>query len=224
MAKNKILKRDAEIARLKAENAFLRAQISTRAANPAHTETSYLRYLWTSAKEHSAYKAAKKLAGYFSKFRLISFILKALSYVAVVLETGVSLFAATFISAILLPPALITLPLIFICAALRFRRDDRRVQASIGDKRAIIIFLDKQYPFGSDTFCYRSARELLHRGYAVIAVSPFLLSTKGLCNRKKPYLNCRIEENGILLIRRQYFFHFKKNFSGPTDQKIILVY
>lgn len=214
------------IKRLEAENAFLRLRTSSAAHDADETSHrgGYLSYLWQSAKRHTLYRGVERLTKYFSRFRLISHLLKLVGIIAIAVETSAVIFIISVFAAIILPPTALIFPGIFLCSAFSFKRDTERLVSELGDSKIIVWFIPRQYRYGSDSFFYRNALELSSRGYTVIAVTPFILSAKGLTDSKKYFLNLRRESNGVFIIRHQYFFHIRKKLLGDSIRKTTYVY
>lgn len=216
----------AEIKRLEKENSFLRSHISTTSNETVGLEKhkGYISYLWANAKKHTLYKTAERLTGYFSKFRLVSLTLKIFGFVTIAVETSAFIFALIVVLALILPPVALFLPIILLCSASRFASDTKALKKRIGGKATIVFFMTRQHHFGDDSFFYRNTLELSKRGYFVIAVSPFILSPKGLTSSKKFFLNVREEADSLFVIRQQYFFYIKKKLLKNFNQRIIYVY
>lgn len=217
----------AEIKRLEAENAFLRTQIQdgqNGQAKHLNDSEGYVSYLWELTKSNSLYKIIKRIANYFSRFRLISLVVKILGFIAVAIETSAFIFILIAALAFLLPPIIIGFLIILICSALRFHHDEKQIINEANDKKIIIFFPSRKYRFEKDSFFYRNAMELSQKDYCVIVVSPFIISPKGLSDKKKNFLNVKKEANGVFIIRQRYFFYIKKKFFRRHKKRLIYVY
>lgn len=217
----------AEIERLEAENAFLRAHVQSAQSEPAvHANDSngYFSYLWELTKSNSLYKLIKRLANYFSKFRLISLTLRIFGYIAIAIETSAFIFIFITVLTFLLPPLVVGFLVILICSASRLYHDSKQISQDAANKKIIVYFPARQYPFMKDSFFRRSALELSQKGYCVIAVSPFIVSPKGITETKKYYLNVKKEADGIFIIRQHYFFYIKRKFFQKHKNRLIYVY
>ncbi len=153
----------------------------------------------------------------FRRLRLVTYILKTLSFLWVILQTGtlVILFTALFL--VILPLLTALLLGILITAWVESRRATHAILECIGDRPVCILFLGEE----SGAFFGANARDLVARGMAVLVVSPYWFSSKGL-RRGHFYCTARHEEEGILLLRRYYFFSLKRRL--PARQAITVCY
>ncbi|MBQ8345954.1 MAG: hypothetical protein IJY42_06800, partial [Clostridia bacterium] len=66
-------------------------------------------------------------------------------------------------------------------------------------------------------FLMENAKDLASRGKAVVVVSPYRISPKGLNGSRKLYFTAREEFPAVYLIRRYYFFSFRKHVLDQTQ-------
>ena len=85
------------------------------------------------------------------------------------------------------------------------------------EDRRVYVFFGIDSPFGQGNAMSFAERE----NSAVLIVSPFWVSPRGL-GRRKPYLNVRQERAHVYLIRRYFFFSLRKKLLTPD--KTVLVY
>lgn len=225
--KNEENRLKAEIRRLEAEIAFLQAHVqSAHSEQTAHANESngYFSYLWKLIKSNSLYKLIKRLVSYFSKFRLVSLTLRILGYIAIAIETSAVIFVFITALTFLLPPFIFGALIILICSASRFYHDSKQIVKDAADRKIIVYFPERQHPFMKDSFFQRNALELSQNGYCVIAVSPFVISPKGITKTNKYYFNVKKEADGLFIIRQHYFFYIKKKFLKKHQERLIYVY
>lgn len=225
--KNSESRLKAEIQRLEAENAFLRAHVqlaTSEHSTHANDSNGYFSYLWQLTKNNSLYKLIKRLTNYFSKFRLISLLLRLFRYIAIAIETSAVIFIFITVLAFLLPPIVFGSLIVFICSVSRFYHDIKQINENAAEKKVIIYFLGRQQPYMKDSFFGRNALELSQNGYCVIVISPFIMSPKGFFDTKKYYFNVRKEADGVFTVRQHYFFYLRKNFLNSHQKRLIYVY
>lgn len=217
-----------ELERLRRENAFLRSRVKSTVTKDESTalfeSKGYFSYLWKVIKSHSAYKLFEKYSGYFSRFRLISRIIRISAFIFIALQTSAILFIAAVILAVVIPPIILGFAALLLLSAVRLRRDGRLLRKKIAGKKVILFFPPRHCELGVGSFLYRNISELADRGYAVIAVSPFMISQRGLSESKKPYANIRIEGERIFTVRRQYFFFINKRILQKHEKRVIYIY
>ena len=224
----KLKKLKNEIKHLKREKAFLLSRVQA-ISSEGNLETvpdnkSYFAYLKEKIKSHSIYRIFEKGSRFFSKFRLIALIFKIISFVTIAIQTSAFIFIAIVVILIILPPIVIGFAVIFICSAARYSHDTADILEAIKGKKIMIIFTQRHFNFQSDSFFYRNALNLTSRGYTVIAVSPFMLSSKGISGSKDFYLNRKREADGIFTLRLQYYFFIKKKIFEKHRERLIYIY
>jgi hypothetical protein len=221
-------KASAQLQELRLENAFLRSRIQSvgikENADPILESGNYFSYLWKLIKAHSAYKLFEKYNGYFSRFRLISRVFKISAYIFIALQTSAILFFAVALLAVIIPPIIIGFSALFIISAIKFPKDAKFLEKKLSGKKVILLFPPRHCNFSADSFLSKNASELADRGYAVIAVSPFVLSSLTLSGSKKLYANLHAHTKGIFTIRRQYFFFINKRILKNHQKRVIYIY
>ena len=217
-----------ELERLRRENAFLRSRVQSAAAKDEagalFESKGYLSYLWKVIKAHSAYKLFEKYNGYFSRFRLISRIIKISGFIFIALQTSAILFIAAVILAVVIPPIILGFAALLLLSAVRLPHDGRLLTEKISGKKVIIFFPPRHCEFGNGGFLYRNISELASRGYAIIAVSPFMISQKRIFQSQKSYSNIRLEDEKIFTVRRRYFFFINKRILQKHEKRVIYIY
>lgn len=217
-----------EIERLRRENAILRSRIQSETSkgesNALFESKGYFSYLWKVIKAHSVYKLFEKYNGYFSRFRLISRVIKISAFIFIALQTSAILFISAVILSVVIPPIILGFATLLLISAARLPHDGKLLEEMIADRKVIILFPPRHCKFGCGGFLYRNICELADRGYAVIAVSPFMLSPKGVSESQRLFANIRIEDEKIFTIRRQYFFFINKRILQKHEKRVIYIH
>lgn len=216
-----------KIKSLEEELAFLRMYVQfglNDNINHLNNSSNYFSYLWSLTKQNNAYKIIRKFSNYFSKFKLITLILKLIELFTLAIEASAFIFILSTLIIFLLPPIILYMFIIFICSTLFFKRNNQTILLQAYNKNVIVYFLSRRYPFSDNCFFLRNALELSSHHYCVIIVSPFIISPLGISKQKRNYLNIRKEAEGIFLIRQLYFFHIRKLLFKNHRNRIIYVY
>ena len=225
MRKDNCYKLKKEIEELRRENAFLREELARTGSDTSVADSkSFFEYLFKTVKEHSFYKRFSTIRSYFFKFKLFSTAFRLLSFIVIAIETSAVLLVLVTVAALTLPPFILGCFLFFGTSALRFSQDRKQTLTEIANKKVIVLFPPKQYIFKKESFFYKNALDLTARGSAVIAVSPFIISPKGIFEKGRFFLNSHRETSGITVIRRQYFFHIQKRIFNSHTNKVIFIY
>lgn len=151
------------------------------------------------------YSHWQNLLALFRRFRMFALILRVLTVVLTILQTGALVILSTAIFVVILPIMLILTIAILFTAFFNSRRSNRRMEELLADRRIYVLFLTER----ENPFLTCNAKDLAVTG-AVIVVSPYWLSPKGLC-RGKFYSTLRQEYPNVYLVRRYYFFNLRKH-------------
>ncbi len=168
---------------------------------------SFWSYLNTARRSAKLYAHWMRLVTVFRRFRLVTLILRLTAFVLSVLEAG----ALALLSALLLLfflPILIFLSLgILLTVLWEAPKKNREIASQIKEKQIHVLFWENE----SGEFFKANARSLAaQEGNAVIVISPFYLSSRGIRKRSPFYVTARMEEKDLFLVRRYYFFSLQK--------------
>ncbi len=217
----KVKKLERELQRLRSDMGYERAGDSISKLwhgryqfSSVMAEKSYIRYSVKLARSTYAFGLANKVIKYFRRFRLLSTLLRWVTRLVVLAESGVALVASLSVFIVALPFVLVLA--LFSLVALLFR--GRRVVKSLGeklkDKRVYILFASREQIKRKNSekgYFYSNARSLASNGSAVIIVSPFFFSKKGF-EGSNYYVTAREEGEGenIFLVRKTFFFMLRR--------------
>lgn len=189
------------------------------------SKRSYSAYLMGLIANTSVFKLYRKFLDYLRKYSFITTTLKIVSFIFTFLETSaVFILAASFF--------VVSLPLTFLVgyAALLLtmfgkRRAKRKVKKAIEDKKVTILFPQRGKALSEDSFFAGMTRDICRRtGGVAIVVSPYFYSTRGISKSKRLFLSMRDESNGILLVRRHFFFSLKRRILKDKRNDITVIY
>ena len=174
------------------------------------------RFFWGYAydlfKHAPLYTHWQSLLTYFRRFRTIAFILRILTVIATVLQTGALVVLATAIFLVILPLLGALMLGILLTALLESRRTNRLLQKQAAGKCICVLFMSLE----ENGFLAGNAKSLAEQGFLVAIVSPYWIASKGIAG-KRFFCTAREEYPNIFLIRRYYFFSFRKHVLQNTD-------
>lgn len=189
---------------------------ANRSAN-RYRKNSFFRYLWEAVMESALMTFMTKLLLYLRRIRVIQIVL------SVLLAAG-ALTAVAVVSAAMLPFLLFGTALLTVAAALRSHRMNFRLRQELAGKRVRVLIPTGKKSFEENAFFIRNARSMAAEGdCAVIAVSPFLVSRRGL-GGQGGYFTARKEAEGLFVVRRHYFFTLRRRVLDTLDGEITLIY
>lgn len=162
-------------------------------------------YLRTSLHRNSLWGLWRRGLDWFRRFRLVAFLIRALTVVWTVLQTGATVILSTLLFLVALPLTVSLLLGILLTAILETSSSNRRLYAATEGKRVYVTFLSRT----ESAFFAANVHALARKGQAVIVVSPYWISWKGL-RKGNFYCTARREAEGVYLVRRFYFLALKR--------------
>ena len=189
------------------------------------SKKSYSAYLVGLIANTSVFKLYRKFLDYLRKYSFITTTLKIVSFIFAFLETSaVFILAASFF--------VVSLPLTFLVgyAALLLtlfgkRRAKMKVKEAIEGKSVTILFPQRGRALTEDSFFSGMTRDICRRtGGVAIVVSPYFYSTRGISKSNKLFLSMRDEGDGVLLVRRHFFFSLKRKILKEKRNDTTVIY
>lgn len=161
---------------------------------------------------------------YFRRFRFITTVFRIAPWVLLSISTHTFLYLLAAATAILAPLAFLAAISLAASAVIRYKHVNEHMTDKLKGKTVYVLFLQRSAEFGAPRFWQKNARDLAQKNNAaVILVSPFLLSARGLA-KQTFYWNVRFEENNIFTVRYHYFFSLQKNVLTRWVRRSILIY
>ncbi len=181
-----------------------------------HRKGSFLRYLWETVMESAPVLILSKLIRYLRRVRAVQLIL------TVTLALGAVVTVAV-VGAAVLPFLLFGAASLSILAFTRSRRMNRILARELSGKAVRVFIPPRGASLKAGSFFIRNARAMACEGVAVLVVSPYPVSNRGL-GGKGGFFTARKESEGLYLIRRHYFFMLRKQVLDALEQDITMVY
>ena len=196
-----------------------RDRMREAAARRAHhyRRSSYLRYMIESAKETLPIRIISKLMTYLRRLRIIQIVAAVLTAIGTVAVVAV-------VSAALLPFIITGTLVLAIGASLRSRQMNRILRRELDGKHLRVFFPPRGASWEPDSFFMRQARAMAaEEGVAVVIVSPYSLSRRG-ADKKAFYFTARKDGEHLYVVRRYYFFTFRKKVMDVVDPNVTVIY
>lgn len=188
----------------------------------SYRRRSYVRAVYENFMSSFPARVVTRLVLYLRRLRVVRL---ALTLVATV---GAVLFV-TVLSAAALPFMLAGAGVLAVLAALRSLRMNRRLAEALTDKQVRVLIPGRSVRLansihGDASFFVRQAREMAASpDEAVLVVSPYLLSSKGL-GGKGAFFTARDEGGGVYLLRRHYYFILRRRVLEKIADGYTVVY
>lgn len=226
------MKKKNEINELQKENRMLRAElaraekririlskdsaseitgyVSGKADRYAYSN-HYLGFLFMSLKASNIYNKTKTVIKFFSRFRIVSLLVKIITSIVVFLETSAHLILFSTIALITLPISAVFGLITFTVAFLGSSRANKKL-ASLPYKKNVYVFFPQNVKrFKGNNFFKGWVDEIAsNKKNLVIIVSPAFWKRSGYV-KGKYYLHYRKDAENIFMIRNYYFFSFRRN-------------
>lgn len=183
----------------------------------SYRKSSFFRYLWESVTEWMPVRILSSLLLYLRRIRVIRILLStalALGLVA----------AVTALSAVVLPFLLLGAGTLTILAFLRARHMNAILHSELSGKHIRILIPPRGSSLSPNSFFIRNARAMASEpDAAVLVVSPYLISRRGLGGHGG-FFTARREGEGLFLSRRHYFFFLRRQVLDRMAGDITVVY
>lgn len=191
----------------------------------AMSSRGYLGYVASSVKGTSVWSFFRKGIRHFRRFRLLSFLFRMATKIAVFAESGVALVAWLSFSLFMLPFILVLAIVTFIIGIFRSRKTNGILLEKLRDKKVYVLFADrKQLPKNRDqeSFLRKNAEDLARDGSVVVVVSPYYFSSRGL-GEDRAYVTARREFEGVYIVRKNYFFMLRRRVIKTVAAEIVVI-
>lgn len=200
-------------------------QFSARVENSLLSES---RNLWDFSqrliKGTLAFRIWERCAKYVRRFRIITTVFRVFPWILLAISTNTLLYVIAAMAVIFAPPLLIGLLSFAGSALIRYKKVNEQMTRHLSGKTVFVLFPTRDGEFAEAHFWRANARELAsHPSSAVVVVSPFLLSPRGL-EEGRFYLNMRSDGDNLFLVRRHYFFSLRKHVLTRSVKRLILLY
>lgn len=173
---------------------------------------SYVKTVIAFIKASAFYRVWTSGLALFRRFRLLSYIAAFISYSLALIGTGALLFVYLSAAAVVLISSALLLLTFIILAFNDIKKSNRFLTDTLINKNLYIFFLNDQRSLGKCGFFAQNALDLSNmENSAVLIVTPTLFSQKGLFQKNtRTFLTLRKERENIFIIRKYYYFSFKK--------------
>jgi hypothetical protein len=180
---------------------------------------TFASYLWGTFKNRTFFLYYLKFVDVLRKYAIVTTTLKVLLVIWTLLQSS-ALFVLFTGSVALSAPITILLSYIALIIAFFGREKlNKRTRRALKGKKVTVFFPSKGRPFDRTSYFREFVNSLAKDpGAAVVIVSPYYFGSRGVSALKRYYLAARFERENVILIRKHYFFTFKKNvLSDMTD-------
>ncbi|MBQ8140126.1 MAG: hypothetical protein IJ038_00330 [Clostridia bacterium] len=190
-----------------------------------YSKRSYTSYLLGLISSTSVFRLYRKMIAFVKRYTFISTTLKILAYILTVLQSGTIFVLAASFFVVSLPFTFIVGYTALVVAFFGNRRLKKKMSGLTRGKNITVLFPQKGRAFSESSYFAGMARDIAKDGEnTVVIVSPYFFSSKGISGSKKLFIAMREEGDNILIIKRHYFFTFKRQILKKHAEKITYIY
>lgn len=181
-------------------------------------------YLLRSLRGSSPYRHWMRALTYFRRMKLVSTIIKIISALITLIETGAVAVITIIVLVILVPFFLLCALAVTIAAITKGRYLNRIMSEELKDKRVFVAFAQTSTRDGCGSVLNSTLLGLAEDPHnAVFVVSPFFISSCGF-GADKFYLTLRKENNNLYFIRKYYFFMLRGGVLESIPKETVYLY
>lgn len=180
---------------------------------------NFASYLFGTFKSRTFFLYYQKFIYILKKYTFVTTTLKVLLFLWTLLQSSALFVLFTGSIAIIAPFTIFFSYVAIFLTFLGRKKLNRRMMQTLKDKKITVFYPPKGQAFASHSY-FKSfvSSAASSPDSVVVVVSPYYFNAKGLSKSKKYYLAVRFESDNVILIRKHYFFTFKKHvLSGASD-------
>lgn len=192
---------------------------SISASLSSYAESSYFKTVISLVRGNPFYRGWLKILTLFRRFRMLSYIATLVSYVIALLGTGALLLV--YISAtllLLIASALLTIVFIAL-TSFDIKSSNRDMRKILENKEVYIFFSSDPRALSQNSFFFKNALDISRQPNCAV-----LIVTGALFTRRGRFLSLKKETDSLFIIRKYYYFSFKKHVIPALSGKIISVF
>lgn len=211
MLKAELAKAEKKLRRLMRDDTYeMTAYVSGKAARYEESN-HYLGFLIRSLEASNIYNKVKTVLKFFSKFKVITYAIRIILIVVTFIETSAHVILLSTATLITLPVTTALGIITFILAWLGSNSANKKLADLPYKKNVYVFFPESTKQFKGDTFFKGWVKEIASdKKNIVFIVSPVFWKSSGYV-KGKYYLHYRQDADNIYMIRKYYFFSFRRN-------------
>ena len=177
----------------------------------------FLGYVWNLFRGTGIYTLWKSILTYLRGARTVALILRIVSALFSLLQTGTLVILSTVLLLILLPILLLSMLVTLLTATIQARKANRQMKQLLLHKKICVFFLPREsHPYFEQTVHAFATRQ----DTAVLLCSPYWIISRGIW-RRGAFCTVRREDENVYLVRRYYFPSLRRNVLADMDVTVI---
>ena len=210
---------------MKAELPDQRLTQKTVAKRDLFERKTFASYLWGTFKNRTFFLYYQKFIFVLSKYTFITTSLKVLLFLWTLLQSSALFVLFTGSVAVVMPVTIILSYLTIMLTFFGRKELNRRTRQALNGKKITVFFPPKGHAFKKTSYF----RELVRSASddpdsAVVIVSPYYFASNGVSGSKRYYLTIRFEKENVIILRKHYFFTFKRNVLSDLSDDLTFIF
>ena len=185
---------------------------------------SYFKTVIAFIKSSLLYRAWIKCLSLFRRFRLLTYIAAFISYALALVGTGALLLVYLSVAAVTITVSALALSVFLVIALYDIKRSNAYLSDKLCGKDVYIFFSSSSGAISQNSFFGQNALDIsMYNDACILLVTPSLFSRKGLYQQHF-FLTLKKECDNIFIIRKYYYFSFKKRVIPELYERVTLVF
>ena len=185
---------------------------------------SYFKTVVAFIRSSLVYRAWIKFLSLFRRFRLLTYIAAFISYALALVGTGALLLVYLSVAAVALILSALILSVFLIIAIDDMKRSNAYLTDKLCEKDVYIFFSSSAGAISQSSFFGRNALDISTCDNAcILLITPSLFSRRGLY-RDHFFLTLKKECDNIYIIRKYYYFSFKKRVLPKLSGRVTMIF
>lgn len=188
-----------------------------------YSKRTWFGFFFSTITNSSLFSLIYKIARWIKKITFISTLAFIIKTVFAIVSTSAIFIFLLLGFVLLLPFILIGALVALIHTIFSFKKYNEMLRTEIRDKKVLIFLPDRDENINENSYFRRMIKDSSDKNTIVIFVTPLFFSSKGI-GGKGAFLTCRQENKNTYIVRRRYFFIFKRKVLNDTPCEPILIY
>ena len=186
---------------------------------------NFASYLFGTFKSRTFFLYYQKFIYILRKYTFVTTTLKILLLLWTALQSSALFVLFTGSLAIVAPITIIFSYIAIFLTFLGRKKLNSRMRQTLKNKKITVFYPPKGRAFDNSSYFISFVSSSASReDSAVVVVSPYYFDTKGISRSRRYYLASRFEAPNVILIRKHYFFTFKKHVLSDASENITHIF
>lgn len=186
-----------------------------------YSKKTWFGFFFSTITNSSLFSLVYKIARWIKKITFISTLAFIIKTVFAIISTSAVFIFLLLGFVLILPVILIGAMVALIHTIFSFKKYNAMLKNEIKDKKVLVFLPDRDENIGENSYFRRMIKDSCDKNTIVIFVTPFFFSSKGV-GGNGGFLTCRKENDNTYIVRRRYFFIFKRKVLNEACDPILI--